>query len=362
MRESAMVEAIAREMETGALVLDRTKKALYANPFFFKSFPFTGDITGRPIEEIIGDEKLLGAIDDFLAGGESPTEYIEIREAGRVLNARLVALNVAGENNLLLFLRDITEEKRVEAIKKDFVANVSHELRTPLASIKGYSETLLGGGMEDEETLTDFLRIIDKNATRMSRLINDLLILSRLESLQVPVEWDALDLEELFTSTLSGFKKQARDKGITISLDVSEALPKVMGDRDRVEQVMVNLLDNAIKYTPVDGSVSVSVGRGAGEVRVDITDTGLGIPTKDIPRIFERFYRVDKARSREMGGTGLGLAIVKHIIQVHNGRVWVESEPGRGSTFSFTLKPAGPPDQSAGPVRPYSASRGEPEE
>ena len=226
----------------------------------------------------------------------------------------------------------------METIKKDFVANVSHELRTPLASIKGYSETLLDGGMDDKSTARDFLRVIDRHATRMARLIDDLLILSRLESHQMTIVSEPLDLRELVISTAKGFEKQAQDKGVGLTVDLPEGLPKVLGDKDRLEQVVVNLLDNAIKYTPSGGVVKVGARPDGPEVVVDIADTGLGIPPEDISRIFERFYRVDKARSRDLGGTGLGLAIVKHIIQGHNGRLNVKSAPGKGSTFSFSVK------------------------
>ncbi len=332
---SAIVSAIAKEMRMGALVLDREKMVLYANPFFIKSFPAAIDVEGREVDEILKDEFLLGAIDRFLSDGVGPGENIEIYEGGRSFKVRLVGLEEEGR--LLIFLRDITEEMRVEAIKKDFVANVSHELRTPLASIKGYSETLLDEGPGDSENAKEFLRIIDKHATRMSRLIDDLLILSRLESQQISVECAPLDADELISFSVSGFIKQARDKGIELSSKVEENLPNALGDRDRLEQVMVNLLDNAIKYTPAEGSVGVSAYLESGAIRIDVADTGIGIPAKDLPRIFERFYRVDKARSRDLGGTGLGLAIVKHIIQGHGTRVWVESDFGKGSCFSFTL-------------------------
>ncbi len=337
MDDRAIIGAIAREIQTGAIVLDKEKKVLYANPFFLKSFPFKGEVTGRPTGEILGDPSLISAIDAFVEMGVSPVEFIEIREAGRDLSVRLVPLD---GGRLLIFLRDITEEKRVEAIKKDFVANVSHELRTPLASIKGYSETLLDGGMDEPDTLQDFLRIIDKHATRMSRLIDDLLTLSRLESEHMSIEYGRLDIRELVSSLVHGLEKQADDKGTTLTLVLSDEVPNVLGDRDRLEQVVVNLLDNAIKYTPPGGSVTVSVFSEGDEVRVNVSDTGMGVPTKDIPRIFERFYRVDKARSRDLGGTGLGLAIAKHIIQGHGGRLWVESEQGKGSIFSFTIKTA----------------------
>lgn len=338
MGKDVILESIAREMQTGVLVLNAKGRALYANPFFLNSFPVEDGVEGRAVEDIVGNPVLLKTVGDFIRNLGGASEDIEINEGGRFFSVHLVPIKDRGDFKILLFLQDVTEEKRVETIKKDFVANVSHELRTPLASIKGYSETLLDGGMEDQKTLREFLRVIDRHATRMARLIDDLLILSRLESHQMTIVSAPVDIRDLVLTTAKGFEKQAGDKGIKMAYGVPEGLPKVLGDRDRLEQVVVNLLDNAIKYTPSGGTVSVAASRSGDWVRVEIKDTGIGIPADDIPRIFERFYRVDKARSRELGGTGLGLAIVKHIIQGHNGRLLVESTPGKGSVFSFSIR------------------------
>jgi len=333
-----ILESIASEMRTCVLALDHDGRVLYANPYFLDSFPVPGGPDGRHVAELIRDPDLLSTVEGMLGGGAPVAGGMEVSESGRSFKARIVPLSGSHGSGILIFLQDITEEKRVETIKRDFVANVSHELRTPLASIKGYSETLLDGGMDDRETLREFLRIIDRHATRMSRLIEDLLILSRIESQQSSLAVSPVDLKELIQATTTGFERQAGDKGIRVSSVLPEDLPMVAGDRDRLEQVLVNLLDNAIKYTPAGGSVGVSASGCEKGVVVDVRDTGIGIPEADMPRIFERFYRVDKARSRELGGTGLGLAIVKHIIQMHNGEIRVRSSPGRGSTFSFTLE------------------------
>ncbi len=346
MDKNFVLEAVAREMRTGIVVLDGRGRVQYMNPFFERSFPVSGTAFGRHISDIIKNRTLLDAVECFISesrcgGGVTrdsrncPGE-IEIDESERCLNIRMVPLDEDGARSLLIFLRDITEEKRVETIKKDFVANVSHELRTPLASIKGYSEALLDDDT-DRAREREFLEIIDRHATRMSRIIDDLLILSRLESSAVSLDSSTVDMADLIRSTIRGCIKGASDKSITIRANLPESLPSVMGDRDRLEQVVVNLLDNAIKYTPAGGSVTISAEDLGGEVRVDVCDTGIGIPEDDISRIFERFYRVDKARSRAMGGTGLGLAIVKHIIQGHNGRLEVKSRLGEGSTFSFFM-------------------------
>ncbi len=355
MGRSFVLGAVARELRSGVLVLDSNARVLYANPYILRYLTFKPDerVEGRELSSIISNPILLKTVGSVLAlegdisneavkpGPEEtgPVEIeIEIEEAGRSFNVRGVPINENEDFTLLLFLSDITEEKRLESIKRDFVANVSHELRTPLAAIKGYSETLLDGGVDDEKTSREFLRVIDRHATRMSRLIDDLLTLSRLESQQMSIITTPVDLRELLSSTEKSFVKHAGDKGIELSAEIEDDLPVVSGDRDRLEQVVVNLLDNAIKYTPEGGSVRLRAGVENSTIKVEVVDTGIGIPEADMPRIFERFYRVDKARSRDLGGTGLGLAIAKHIVQGHNGTLNVKSSPGVGTTFSFTLK------------------------
>lgn len=343
MEKNFIIEAVAREMGSGVLALDKETVVLYANPSFVKNFPVkpgadASGAMGKKSVDVIGNVDLLKTIEGFMGSSVPEKKEIEINENGRYFNVRFVPLKENRDFCLLLFLQDITEEKRVETIKKDFVANVSHELRTPLASIKGYSETLLDGGLDEADTAKEFLRVIDRHATRMSRIIDDLLVLSKLESHQMTIVSSCVDFKELISSTGKSFAKQAMDKGITLKVLIPEDLPEVYGDRDRLEQVFVNLLDNAIKYTPSGGSVNLSVKASNGRVLVYVEDTGIGIPAEDIPRIFERFYRVDKARSRDMGGTGLGLAIVKHIVHGHNGTLSVQSTLGKGSMFSCTLK------------------------
>ncbi len=344
-----LLEAVVREMKMGVIVLDTDKEILYANPFIYKNFPLEGVMEGKKVSDIINDKALLKTIDTAFSLKGNKSHEITIEGKGnQILEVRLVPFSItpsssppykggAGGGKVLIgFFQDVTEEKRVEAIKRDFVANVSHELRTPLASIKGYTETLLGGALDDKGILKKFLTVIDRHANRMTALIEDLLTLSKLESHQMPMTFEPLDIRNIISGVIQGFEKQVKDKGIEIIMDVGDTLPKIMGDKGRIEQVIVNLVDNAIKYTN-DGVVKVVARKTDNVLRVDINDTGIGIPEKDIPRIFERFYRVDKGRSRELGGTGLGLAIVKHIIQGHNGKIWVESQLGKGTTFSFTL-------------------------
>lgn len=344
--ETQFLEVIVSEMETGVIVIDDKKKILYANPFFAKTFSTDEDLKGKKLVDIVNDPMLIKAIENmFSSKNISPNAFIgegqppEITIQGsmnRVLEARLVPFTMNTSRVIIGFFRDVTEEKRVEAIKRDFVANVSHELRTPLASIKGYAETLLDGAMNEPETLKNFLSIINKHTNRMAALIEDLLTLSMLESHHLPLKLESVDIKALINSVIQGLEKNAKDKGLKLTADISNNISSVIADRVRLEQVIVNLVDNAIKYTN-NGTVRVFAKAEDNMLAIDIEDTGIGIPGNDIARIFERFYRVDKGRSRDLGGTGLGLAIVKHIIQAHNGRIWVKSSPSRGTTFSFVL-------------------------
>ncbi len=239
--------------------------------------------------------------------------------------------------------RDITALRRLEQVRKDFVANVSHELRTPLTSIKGYVEALLDGAKDNPEEAARFLQIILKQSDRLNLILEDLLQLSQIESGLVRFKREPVHLGELIERTLPPIKPFADKKRQTLTVAVPHSLPPVSGDEDRLVQVLTNLLDNAIKYTPEGGSISIAGGiaaqaaDGPAQVELSVTDTGIGIPIADRPRVFERFYRVDKARSREMGGTGLGLSIVKHIVEGHAGKVWVEGNQPRGSRFVLRL-------------------------
>jgi two-component system phosphate regulon sensor histidine kinase PhoR len=237
----------------------------------------------------------------------------------------------------ILVFHDITELRRLEKIRQDFVANVSHELRTPISSIKGYAETLLEGALEDKDNAKEFISIIYQDSNRLANLINDLLDLSKIESGKMKMNFIPLDPVSLIKRAVTVIENQAKAKSIALKLDFASDLPKIKADETRFSQVMINILDNAIKYSSEGGSATISAKVVNNALQIDISDTGIGISEKDLPRIFERFYRVDKARSRELGGTGLGLSIVKHIVSAHGGQVWVKSELGFGSTFSFTI-------------------------
>jgi two-component system phosphate regulon sensor histidine kinase PhoR len=251
------------------------------------------------------------------------------------VHASAIALAPAG-HGVLLVLHDVTELRRLERVRTEFVANVSHELRTPLTSIRGYLETLLDGALADPANGVRFLEIAHTHAERLSRLVDDLLQLSDIETGKLVLKPALLSLHDVAAEVVVFFEKQAEQKRLTLVNNVPDI--QVQADWDRLTQIFVNLVDNAVKYTPTRGSITLAAERWSGAfVHVWVVDTGIGIPSIDLPRITERFYRVDKARSRELGGTGLGLAIVKHLVQAHGGELWLESELGKGTTVNFSL-------------------------
>jgi len=276
----------------------------------------------------------IKAVAERLARGEHEARVslppdTELGRLGRLLN--LIAER---------FQHDIVELKRLEQIRKDFVANVSHELRTPLATIKSFAETLTSGAIEDKENRVEFVNVIENSADRMTALVDDLLQLSALESGKMPPNFEPLSLMRIAGEVTASLKPLAGKKEIVLRLEPFHDVPEVRADKNQLKQVFTNLLDNAVKFSGEKGTVRIWAEAKNRGVSVSIQDTGVGIPADDLPRIFERFYRVDKARSREAGGTGLGLAIVKHIIEIHGGSISVESRPGAGSTFRFTLPAA----------------------
>jgi len=264
----------------------------------------------------------------------------------------------------VVVLHDITELRKLERVRRDFVANVSHEFRTPLTAIQGFAETLLAGAIDDPQNRTRFLEIILEHARRLARLTEDLLMLSKMDAERLELEVHGISVPQLIESCVETSHHRAAEKNLQISVNTPRDLPEIAGDRRRLAEVLQNLLDNAIQYTLAGGKIALSAERKGDEVIISVADTGIGIPRADQPRIFERFYRVDVARSREAGGTGLGLSIAKHLVEVHGGRLWVESEVGQGSRFHFTVpvfdaKQAAlePPPGENPPARPNATFR-----
>ena len=344
----AQLLAMLVAMVEGVMVLDYRGMVVQVNPALERMFSLgLTESRGRPVGELIRHEGLSAIVTSVLQTRTGQGGEITLTPSGRCLR---VEASIAGgsreqEAYAVFVFHDITELRRLEKIRKDFVANVSHELRTPLTSIKGYVEALMDGGKNDPDTATAFLEIIMKQSNRLNLILDDLLQLSQIESGQLLFRQEPVDLRALLERTVAVIKPLADKKQHEIVLSLPDEFPFVQGDEERLVQVFINLLDNAVKYTPDHGRITVDTripergrpGPNTATVDVIVTDSGIGIPEADRPRVFERFYRVDKARSRELGGTGLGLAIVKHIVEAHGGQVWVEGNSPRGSRFVVRL-------------------------
>ncbi len=351
--DRAQLLAVLTSMVEGVMVLDYRGHVLQINPALERMFGISRvEARGRPCAELFRHQQLNDLVTTILRSPAPYEDEIVLPLTGRCL--QIEASPAGGEREseacIVLVFHDITELRRLEKIRKDFVANVSHELRTPLTSIKGYVEALLDGAKDDPIASTKFLEIILKQSDRLNLIIEDLLELSKIESGRVSLKEEPLELRSVVDRTLSMIKPIADKKRHRLVTSVDPSLPPVAGDDGRLVQVLTNLLDNAIKYTPEGGTITVgaalapSIGNAeplAGAIELTVTDTGIGIPEEDRPRVFERFYRVDKARSRELGGTGLGLAIVKHIVEGHGGQVWVEANHPQGSRFVVRLPVSG---------------------
>jgi two-component system phosphate regulon sensor histidine kinase PhoR len=340
-------------MAEGVIAVDVRRRLLFANASADRLLGLSETAVGRMVAELIRSPQVQEAVDAALAG---PGPYrgevaLATREPlgpspARILEVLGTHLPGAPSPGAVLVFHDVTELRRLERMRQDFVANVSHELKTPLASIKAYTETLLDWALHDETVNVRFLQRIEEQADRLDRLVLDLLSLARLEAGQEVYEHAPLALAPTIQAASEAHRGRAEAKGIDYIVDLVALDPRVevYADEEAVRQILDNLIDNAIKYTPEGKRVVVSSQAVGKEVLMEVSDTGNGIPRPDLPRIFERFYRVDKARSRELGGTGLGLAIVKHLVQSLGGRVDVTSRVGSGSRFTVLLPRFQPPD------------------
>ena len=351
--ERAELERALDALPEPLLLLDAERKIVRANRA--AESLLDGKVIGRHIAASLRNPQLIEAVEQTLEGaGGRDIEFTLQAPVERTFSARVEPLPEPREGGaaVLLALVDFTAVRRTDQMRADFVANASHEIRTPLATLMGFIETLQGSARDDPAARERFLAIMDQHSKRMARLVEDLLSLSRIEMNEHTPPTEAVPLPSLLANVRNTLAWQAEKRGVTVAIDAEDGLPPVIGDGDELTQMFLNLVDNAIKYGDAEGTVSVEARRVAeaeaagwmaskdGAVAVSVIDRSAGIPREHLPRLTERFYRVDKARSRELGGTGLGLAIVKHIVNRHRGALAIDSTPGEGSTFTVYLQPA----------------------
>jgi len=335
----AQQQVLFNSMLEGLLLLDGKRRIYLANRAFKNLFGLKTELRGKTIMEALRLHELAELVERVETEGQVFDHELKLPElSGRWLrvNAAVISNSAGEREGTILVFHDLTRVKQLERTREDFVANVSHELRTPLSLIKGYVETLLDGARNDPTIAERFLKIIERNAERLDLLIQDLLTISALESGRMKLELQPVNLHLLVEKIFTDLHSRAETKGVKLINELPELTASA--DANRLEQVLANLVDNAIKYGRAQGHVTVG-GKELddGKLEIFVSDDGPGIPAESLDRVFERFYRVDKARSRDQGGTGLGLAIVKHIVQAHGGEVWAASESGKGATFFFTL-------------------------
>jgi len=350
--ESARREAILAGMAEGVLAVDHELRVTFCNGAFLRAIGFRGrTFEGLTLLELVRDPGLHELLRQVLATGEPRELRFKLSAANaRSFEVQATPVDMPAGRGAIAIFHDTTDLERLEQIRKDFVANVSHELRTPLAGIIGYAETLLDGALEDAKNKRQFVEIIRANAVRLGSIASDLLVLSELESGTDPPEPETISVGTVLDAAELTVEAETRARNVTIVREGAENL-YVAGSRLRLEQALLNLLANAIKFNRPGGEVRISTEqRDDGHVAVIVSDTGVGIPSEDLPRIFERFYRVDKARSRQVGGTGLGLSIVKHVVERMNGTIQVESQLGKGSTFTLLLPAVEQPEPAPSSV------------
>ena len=341
--EKNQLEAVLSAMSEGVMVVSTTGKIIIINDALKKMLNLIEDPVNKAYWEVFRNRDLVNIIEGALGNwGPDSREIFNLYPVERYYLSNVIPLN-SPEKELIVVLFDITEFKRLENIKADFIANVSHELRTPLTAIKGYTETLEDDAFENPVDQKHFLRIIKRHTDRLINIVSDLLVLSEVEGRNTLTEenqsddFEDININEVIKSSLEALKSKAKEKGLKVSFNTSEPVHLITANRFLLEQMFINLIDNAVKYNTDLGEIDIQITILDNNLRIEISDTGIGIPKDSLPRIFERFYRVDKTRSRKMGGTGLGLSIVKHIAIIHGGKIDVQSEEGMGSKFIITL-------------------------
>jgi two-component system phosphate regulon sensor histidine kinase PhoR len=321
-------------MEEGIFVLDERREIQYMNQPASRMFGFSG-AKDRSLTfiEVVRDYECDDLVKKCIKTGDIQAAAIKIRGKKQYLDIKVSP--DADSRNFIVIVKDLTEKRHLEEIRRDFISNVSHEFRTPISSIKLIAETLIDGALKDTKVSRDFLLRINVEADKLAHMTNELTELSMMENNETTLNKNSLKIDELVKQIVQRLQAQSDKKGLTLCVDIEQVLPDLVIDPYRIEQVLLNLIQNAIKFTDPGGSITVSVKKHINNVLFSVSDTGIGIPANELSRIFERFYKVNKARDDE--GTGLGLAISRHIIAAHGGKIWVESAEGKGSTFFFTL-------------------------
>lgn len=338
--ERDRMAGILEGMQEGVILLDARRNIVMLNPALREMLLLPADAIGRPLLDVVRNAELRDLFDAAAHDAEPTTQEVEVASLKpRRLLARVARMPGEAQQLVAVFV-DVTEVRRLESMRRDFVANVSHELRTPVTAIRSAAETLIDGAAADPQAAQVFIGMIDRNAQRLQQLVEDLLDLSRIEARGFRLNFEAIELKPILAQVAGLFRERASKKQVSLEERVSAECPKVRADRRAIEHVLTNLIDNAIKYCGPGAHVTLGIAATADAVSVSVADDGPGIDERHLPRIFERFYRVDAGRSREVGGTGLGLSIVKHLVEAMGGAVSVESAPQRGTTFSFTLKRA----------------------
>ena len=341
-RESG-TQTILRAMQDGLLVVDKSLRVTLVNQAFRKLFGLPEISLEAPLLDVVRDATVDWLIEETLRTGKVMQSEL-VRADSKTNSERDVeisAVPIKDDADLttgaVVLFHDITQLKQTDKVRRDFVANVSHELRTPLSILRGYIETLLDNPQTSDKELSRILRVMERHSKRLGLLVDDLLTLAHLESRSAGLQFSDVQLAELFQSVIRDWEKKLAEKQLKVVVDLSPDARTIRADETRLHEVLYNLLDNALKYSRENGEIRLRAAQHGPEIVLSVTDNGIGINKDDLPRIFERFYRADKARSRELGGTGLGLAIVKHIAQLHGGRVEAESELGRGTTIRVVL-------------------------
>ena len=330
--ERARLANVLEKMTDGVLIADAQGIVQFANPAAGRLFQTSSPIH-RSLTEVIRNHQLVEAWRRCQQTHELQSESVEVPTRHQYL--QLVVIPDSHESGSLLLVQDLTRLRRLETVRRDFISNLSHELRTPLASLKALAETLQDGALDDPPAARRFIDHIQIEVDALTQMVTELLELSRIESGRLSLDLQPVAPYDLLDSTSRRMQLQAERAGLSLRVECANDLPKVKIDSQRLEQVLVNLIHNAVKFTHAGGEVILLAESGIGEVRFAVRDTGIGIPAEDVPRIFERFYRVDKSRTGS--GTGLGLSIAKHIVEAHGGKIWAESVEEQGSTFSFTI-------------------------